>query len=417
MKKLIASASLAALGAVSLQAAYAPGLSPVERSKPWTLGVSLRGFYDDNYTTQIKSLKRDTYGFSVSPSLGINLALDQTLIGFNYTYDIRYYEDRRDNTADHIHMASLKLNHAFSERYKVELADKFYLGQEGTVDTGPVTSPTRLETDADYLRNVVRLGFDAAVTQQIGVYLGYENQIYDYEQTDANAPGGFGSRSTMLDRIEHLGTLEGRWQVQPGTSAILGYKYGRVDHTGDGRFLTGDPANPIANSESRDSTSHYVYVGGEQTFTSQLNASIRLGGQFTDYPNADEDNVSPYADARLTWTYNPGSYMRLGVVHSLNQTDMASLDQQSTTIWLELNHRIAPNFTGGLIGQFQNSEFNKGVLDGRTDQLFLAGVNFNYQLNPYLSFEAGYNYDRLDSELNNRSYTRNRVYLGVRANY
>lgn len=167
MKILIASASLAALGAVSLQAASAPGLSPVERSKPWTIGLSLRGFYDDNYTTQSKALREDSFGVLVSPSLGINLVLDQTTIGFNYTYDLRYYEARRDNSADHVHTAILKLNHAFSDRYKAHLTDRFYWGQEGTVDVGPVTAPTRLQTDSDYIRNVARVGFDAAVTQQI----------------------------------------------------------------------------------------------------------------------------------------------------------------------------------------------------------------------------------------------------------
>jgi len=417
MKKLIASAGLAALGAVSLQAQYAPGLSPIERSKPWNVGLSLRGFYDDNYTTQTKALKRDSYGFSVSPSLGINLALDQTSIGFNYTFDLRYFEDRRDNTADYSHIATLSLKHAFSERYKLEFTDKFISAQEGTVDFGTVTTPTRLETDADYIRNIVRVGFDATVTQQIGVYIAYENQFYDYEQTDANAPGGIGSRSSLLDRMEHLGTLEGRWHVQPSTTGIFGYKYGRVDHTGDGFFLTGDPTNPVANSEFRDSTSHYVYVGGEHAFNSQLNGSVRLGGQFTDYPNADEDSVTPYVDARLTWTYNPGSYLQLGVVHTLNQTDVAALDQESTVIFGTVNHRITPKLTGSLLGQFQNSVYDKGVFDGRTDQLFLAGLNFNYQINPYLSFDAGYNYDRLDAEIAGRGYTRNRVFIGIRANY
>jgi hypothetical protein len=418
MKKLIASAGLAALGTIGLQAEYAPGLSPVERSKPWNIGLSFRGFYDDNYATQTKPLKRASYGFSVSPSLGINLVLDQTLIGFNYTYDLRYYADRRNNTADHIHLANLKLSHKFSERYKADLTDNFTAAQEGTIDFGTVTTPKRLQTDANYIRNVARLGFDAAVTQQVGVHVGYENQIYDYQQTDANAPGGIGSRSSLLDRTEHLGTLEGRWQVQPNTTGIFGYKYGRVDHTGNGRFLSGDPANPVAkNSKSRDNTSHYVYAGGEQAFTSQLNGSIRLGAQFTDYSNANENHVTPYTDARLTWTYNPGSYLQLGVFHTLNQTDIAALDQESTVVFGSINHRVTPKLAASLLGQFQNSSFNKGFYDRRTDQLFLAGVNFNYQINPYLSFDAGYNYDRLDSEIGGRSYTRNRVFVGVRANY
>ena len=58
MKRTIATAGLAALGAFTVQAgssagasAYAPGLEPVEKTKPWSIGLAVRGFYDDNYTT------------------------------------------------------------------------------------------------------------------------------------------------------------------------------------------------------------------------------------------------------------------------------------------------------------------------------------------------------------------------------
>src|SRR6266581_1799855 len=83
MKKIIASARLAALGAASVQAAYAPGLSPQEKSKAWTISGTLRGFYDDNPTLSIGADKQESWGLEMSPSLAVNLALDQTLIGFN----------------------------------------------------------------------------------------------------------------------------------------------------------------------------------------------------------------------------------------------------------------------------------------------------------------------------------------------
>ena len=133
MKKIIASASLAAVGVAGLQAAYAPGLSPQERSKLWTVSATLRGFYDDNYTTSYRTLKRESYGVEISPYLGINIALDQTLIGFSYQYGMRYYEDRENNSADHSHQVNFKLDHAFSERYKLALSDNFVSAQEPEV--------------------------------------------------------------------------------------------------------------------------------------------------------------------------------------------------------------------------------------------------------------------------------------------
>src|ERR1051326_4569876 len=115
MKKIIASASLAALGAAGVQAAYAPGLSPMEKAKPWTISAVLRGFYDDNPTASFRTQKQESWGLEVSPSLGVNIAMDQTLIGFNYTYDLRFYEARAKNDADHTHDLSLKISHQRSE--------------------------------------------------------------------------------------------------------------------------------------------------------------------------------------------------------------------------------------------------------------------------------------------------------------
>ena len=127
----------------------------------------------------------------------------------------------------------------------------------------------------------------------------------------------------------------------------------------------------------------------------------------------------------MTWTYNPGSYMQLGVRHQRNQTDVVQgfagttpvQDQESTGVYGVVNHRIAPNFTGSLLGQVQRSSFRGGGLDSKIDILGAIGVNFAYQVNAFVTAEAGYNFDRLDSDLVGRSFSRNRVYFGLRATY
>ena len=64
MKKFFVSVGLAAAGTASLHAAYAPD-SHWTTSKMWSLSATLRGFYDDNYTTTPE--KRGSFGFEVSP--------------------------------------------------------------------------------------------------------------------------------------------------------------------------------------------------------------------------------------------------------------------------------------------------------------------------------------------------------------
>jgi hypothetical protein len=426
MKKIIASASVAALGAASLQAAYAPGLSPVEKSKPWTISASLRGFYDDNYLTQSKALARDSFGIELSPSLAVNLALDQTLIGFSYTYSLRWYEDRSKNSADHTHQVKFTLNHAFTERFKLDVSDSFVMGQEPQInDSSPAL--TLLRNDADYLNNVARVGFRAELTPIIGLDASYQNTVYDYDQK------GAGSRSALLDRMEHRGNIAARWQAAQNTAGLLGYMYGAVGHTSDDsvnqNVLVNGPTDPnYTHPETRDRTSHTFYLGVDQIFTSKLEATLHVGASFTDYPDAqagaDDSATSPYVAGSATWTYNPGSYLKLGLNVDRNDTDVGFLstpqttqDQLSTSAYALLNHRITPKLTGSLLGHFQHSTFNGGAADSSSDNILLAGVNLSYQINPFLSTEAGYNYDRLDSDLSNRSFTRNRVYIGLRATY
>jgi predicted porin len=428
MKRIIASAGLVALGAASLQAAYAPGLSPLEQSKPWTIGLAVRGFYDDNYTTSPSSDSPETFGISVSPYAAINKVMDQTLISLSYKYEMKWYEDRPDNEADHIQLAKLRVNHAFSERFSVDVADKFIYAQEGTVETDVISQPTVLMTDADYVRNVANVGLTAGLTEKIGLSVSYENQIYDYEQD------GLNSRSAYLDRMEHLPGLQGEFLLKPELKVMVGYQYGIVEHTHQSNLLFVPGSLGLYEPSVRDVNSHYLYAGVDYTFNPQLQGYVKIGAMINDFPDGDEvqdffgnelwdsSSTTPWADARLTWTYNPGSYLMVGVVHTLNTTDVSAQNQESTAVFASLNHRITPKLTGSLRGHFQYSSYNGGVYDGDADLLYLADVNLSYAFNVNLSAEAGYTFDRLDSDISyapgtSRSYSRNRFYLGLRAAY
>ena len=57
------------------------------------------------------------------------------------------------------------------------------------------------------------------------------------------------------------------------------------------------------------------------------------------------------------------------------------------------------------------------TFDGKSEQFYIAQLNVAYHFNPWLLGEAGYNYSKLNSDLAFREYTRNVVYLGIRATY
>lgn len=437
MNKIRTTAGLLAMGAVSVHAAvYAPSAGSPQATKPWSLSATLRGFYDDNYSTSPKAIERDSFGFEVSPSASLNLIRDQTAIGLNYVYSMRWYEDRDSqglSSADHAHQFNAKLSHAFTPRYKVDLSDSFVVAQEAALIDEPGTpAATFLRSDGDNMRNTVLGSFSIGLTEQTTIVLGYSNQYYDYDET------GLNSRSAFLDRMEHLFSLNLRQVVLPKTVLVGGYQYEVVNYSSNdiiGNPLVAPPAVPLVYSpDERDSDSHYFYLGVDQGITPTLNASLRGGVQLTQYDfenpalvNLDDSRWSPYVDANATWLYLEGSYAQLGVRHQRAQTDVGfvpgpgglvpNLDAESTTVYASVNHKIYGGFVASLIGQYQNSTYETDVTDDFSDNYFMAGVNLTYEINKFLSAEAGYNYDRLDSDLPNRSFTRNRIYVGIRGTY
>jgi hypothetical protein len=417
MKKIIASAGLVAVSAAGLQAA-APGLSPMEAAKPWSISATLRGFYDDNYTAAHKSFEDDSFGIEVRPAVALNFPFEQSFVGVGYVYSLRWFEGRPEEETDQSHEFTLRADHRFSERFSVDFDDSFVYSDEPGIldDQGAVT--TFLRTDAEAFRNRAAISFDAQLTELIGLGLGYQNNWYDFDQE------GPGSRSALMDRFEHDFNIEGRWHARENLFASLGYGLGIVSYTDD-EVISFNSTDTFV-SDDRDSISHRVYVGAEQAVSSQFKVSAKVGGEYTDFTELGEDDLTPWAEVAGTYNYLPGSYLQFGFRHDRNATDRATpvfagedivTDQESSSLFGSVTHRITPRLDGSIVGRVQRSEFKNGAFDGELDYFVMLGLNLEYRFTPNWSTEVGYNYDRLDSDLRLRSFTRNRVYAGVRATY
>ncbi|HZM03041.1 MAG TPA: outer membrane beta-barrel protein [Candidatus Saccharimonadales bacterium] len=438
MKKIVASVGLVALGAAAAHAQYAPGLSPQETSKSWALSASLRGFYDDNYLTLPKSIPdptgapgfvrgaRSSFGIEVTPSVSFNHSVEDTLLSASYVYDLHYYEDH--SVTDQTHQFNAKLDHEFSERYKIQLNESFVIAQEPTVlDQSVIASPLR--TEGNNVRNTASADFTAVLTRLFDIHLGYANTVYAYQEHESDIPFGLvePSRSALLDRMDQLGTVDLRWKALPSTTGVFGYQYEHLDYTSPEYIIYPDPGVTRGyHSAVRNEDSHFAFVGVDESFTPDLNGSIRAGMQYVDYYNAHHSDVSPYVDASLTYQYMPQSSAQVGVKHVHNATDVAGLpgtppvlDEESTAAYLSISHRVTSRFTVSALGQAQFSTFNGGGsgFDGRGEDFFIGGVNLAYHFTQWMTGEAGYNYNKLNSDLADRAYTRNQVYIGVRATY
>jgi uncharacterized protein (PEP-CTERM system associated) len=130
----------------------------------------------------------------------------------------------------------------------------------------------------------------------------------------------------------------------------------------------------------------------------------------------------------VSYTYLPGSYVQVGATQDINASDIASVSssngsltqyQESSVGYASINHRITQDLMATIIGRCQYSKFKGGAADSQTQTDYSFGINLHYQINRHFSADAGYNYDTLvtDSNVTDPGYTRNRVYLGLGANY
>jgi len=401
MNRKIVTLGVAAFSAAGLQAADA--------GKVWEVTGSLRGFYDDNYTTSPADLAEESWGIEVSP--GINLTIGEgTDLEFSagYAFGMRYYEDRETDNEDYGHELGISLNKAFSNTSLLQLSDSFVIAQEPEILNGG----TPLRTEGDNLRNTISASYRQVLSGNILGELGYGNSIFDYEEA---------YHSALLDRSHNQVNLNVIYDMEQ-TKYFVGYKFASTDFDGGELKVPGLDFK----SDARDNDSHYGYVGVRHQLNKEFEASAEVGAQYVDYYNFDlmpglipEDETSPYVDARMEWEYAEGSKLVAGATLARGATDLQAADQEITSVYAQLLHKISGRVHGTLTGRFQDAEISGGGegLDGKEESLLLLGASLTYAVADNIWAEVAYNYDELDSDVPYRSFERNYLSVGIGTTY
>jgi len=456
MKKIVASVGLVALGASGIQTTSAQVLGTPDASKPWSLDLTLRGFYDSNTgtlpenTTLPPGEKKQSYGYEVSPSAAINWSVEQTTLNLGFLYSLKYYENRPPGStgshADQVFTFTAGVDHTFSERFKARVNDSFVIGQEPDLLRAGNTFSTFQRVSGDNIRNYGSIGADAQITPKLGAGAGYDNSYYNYNDTATGSYAGKGvstdgignvipTTAGALNRIENRFHLEGLYEILPETKGLIGYQFTDFDYNanewiGGNVLLNALLGVPLVASDSRNSRENTGYLGVIHNFSPQFTGSIRAGASYTEYPNDSNagNKTTPYVNATLRYSYAPESYVEGGFSYDRNPTDVVglqtgtggtsfTLDSESAVVYGTVHHRLTGQLYGSVIGQYQNSKYNGGAYNDKSDNFFLVGLQLEYRINQYFSTHVGYDFDRLSSEIPNRSFSRNRAYIGVTASY
>ncbi len=231
MKKFFFSMGLVAAGTAGLQAAYAPDQPSTDASRMWSVAGTLRGFYDNNYTTG--NSPSGSGGFEVSPQVSFNIPMQQTEFGMRFVYGLYYYQQRatdNENPVDQTFETTLWLDHAFSERWQVRVEDSFIYAQNPELNTGgAVSNPFR--TSQSFIANNGTVTLHTDWTREFSTSIYYQSAFYQYEENggDAATP----SLAGELDRLGNTAGVDFQWHQSPTTMFFIGGNYSQVDYTGD----------------------------------------------------------------------------------------------------------------------------------------------------------------------------------------
>ena len=172
-----------------------------------------------------------------------------------------------------------------------------------------------------------------------------------------------------------------RWQLQPATVGLVGYRFQYVDQNSDDPlgYTVINPNTLIPISPSvRNRMSHFLFVGVDHDFNVKHSVMGRVGVEYAMYPDAidalgmRDDAWAPYVDAMYQYLLTEDSRVQVGIKSEMYQTDVAlatlgggapTQDAWSSTAYAAFTYEITPRLIGMVRGLAQWSQFNGGIAD------------------------------------------------------
>ncbi len=398
---------LVSAGSLSAQGFYQFGTEQGEGIPlKWKLGFNT--IYDDNVAAGRAIGEKDS-SFALNPSVGASLVqvTPQSTIDIYGQLGVIYYFDAPEGLDDFYSQSRLGLNfiHRFSERLRFASTNFFSYELEPDYAYGYATSRTGGETL--YMETDDSIGF--RFTERLGTYAGIRVKSSQYDDSDN-------------DRLIWQLYNQLRYQLTPQTVLTFDYRYGQTD----------------ANGAANDSENHYLLLGSEHRFSSQTVGVIRAGAQFREVETRDS-STSPFVEfnlnSRLSQSLNLRSFLRYGVedfdtIQLFDRLGNGSFvpaeyaDRRTLRLGVNAEYMINPMFSivGGL--DYMPTRYREGAYttDGVSspdvdEDIMNASLGLRYRLSDFITASLSYNLTNSDSDFPVRDYDRNRISLGVSAEF
>ena len=385
---------------VSAQGLYYEG-AEAQESLPvkWVLGASV--IYDDNVSPGFGD-KESSGGFN--PYVGVSFVslTPQTTWDVYARLGLVYYFDAPESMDDinSQSRAGVNLTHRFSERLR--FSSRNFVSYELEPDYSYGYASSRQSGAYFFWKSDNSIGY--RWTERVATYSGLRLTGTTYADVENN------------DRFTWELYHQFRYQYSPQTVLTGDYRYGQT--LGDG--------------VSSDSTNQYILAGIEHRFSPNTIGIVRAGIQLRDVEDGSS-NSSPYVEFALNSQMNQQlqirSFARYAIedydtVQSFGSTLVEFDDRQTLRFGISGDYVISPKLSlfGGI--DYIPTVFSGGRVidtgasfaDGSED-IINSYIGLSIKFNDYLTGTVSYNYTNSNSDINGREYDRNRISVGVSAEF
>jgi len=404
--------TLGLVSALAMAAAQGKGLyyvpNDTEESLPIRWSVGIDAIYDDN--TNPGGLTDGDETFSVNPYVGMSFVsvTPQTTWDVYARLGVIYYLDApaapgSDDVFGQAR-AGVNLTHNFNERLR--FSSRNFLAYELEPDYSYGFATNRQVGEYFYWQTDNSLGY--RWTERFATISGISLTGLDYDSAVPNA-----------DRFTWTVYNQGRYQVSSQTVLTASYRYSET----------------TGNGVATDSTNQYLLVGLEHRFTPNTIAIVNVGAQIRDVDGINGDsNTNPYAEVNLRTQVNTQFAVRTFLRYGVEDYDTVFAGPALTNIQYDerLTLRVGVSGTyevsqslslyGGV--DFISTSFDSGrdlatgaAAVSADETLVNAYIGASLKLTEILTGSLTYNFTDSNSDLLGRDYDRNRITVGLSAEF
>lgn len=394
--------SIFALASATAQSLYYVG-SETQESIPlkWVVGGNV--IYDDNVTPGF-DVKESS--ISLNPYVGLSFVniTPQTTWDVFARLGLIYYLDAPDidgfQDVNSQSRVGFNLTHRFNERLR--FSSRNFVSYELEPDYSYAFASSRATGEYFFWSTDNSIGY--RWSERFATYTGLRVFGTDYDTANNDRLGW-----ELYNQL--------RYQLSPQTVLTFDYRYGQT--AGDG--------------VSSDFTDQFLLAGVEHRFSPNTIGIARVGAQFHDVEDGDSQ-TSPYLElvmnSQVNTAFSVRAFTRYGIegydtVQTLDGGILAEYDDRRTLRFgLSSDYVISPTLSlfGGVdyiptsFGAGREIGTNNSVED-LDDDILNAYIGVSVRFNDFLTGTASYSYTNASSDLFGRDYDRNRLSVGVSAEF